>query len=406
MERPSLREELAYRRNGPLTGLDPELEPSSAAAWLLDAAELLAEPDPGPTPWLVEDLIVDRAIVACVGRWKTTKSYGLLDLCIAIATGEPAFGTHSVPEPGPVVFVNEESGRAAMWRRLDALCRGRAIDPERLRGRLLVAANARVKLDDPGWQAELVAIGRDRRPRLFAFDPLARMKAAQRKENAQDEMAPVIEYARELREQTAAAVAFVHHTGHTGDHMRGSSDLESVWETKLVWKRDGQSPLVTIESEHREAEAGDPIRYRISWDAPTRSMRFNLVTDDGGPTLAERLLKHLQNHGPGTTDDVREGVGVRRSDVLRTLETLEQAGTVHRGPSGRRDAKGRAIRDKVWKLGSQAETRLDVARPDDGTDQDEPGPGHRGPSRRPLSLERDGTDEPPDGPHGDDLEWH
>ena len=60
--------------------------------WTIDAADLLAEPDPGPTPWLVEGLMVDQAIVACVGRWKTTKSYGMLDLEISIATGRPAFG--------------------------------------------------------------------------------------------------------------------------------------------------------------------------------------------------------------------------------------------------------------------------------------------------------------------------
>ena len=97
--------------------------------WLIDAADLLAQPDPGPTPWLVENLIVDAALVACVGRWKTTKSYGLLDLCIAIATGRRAFGALKTNQ-GAVVFVNEESGKAALWRRLDALCRGRAIDPK------------------------------------------------------------------------------------------------------------------------------------------------------------------------------------------------------------------------------------------------------------------------------------
>ena len=101
-------------------------------------------------PFLVQDLIVEQALVAIVGKWKTTKSYGILDICISIATGRPAFGRFAIPEPGPVVFVNEESGEAALWRRLDALCRGRAIDREELRGRLLVAPNRRVKLDDAG----------------------------------------------------------------------------------------------------------------------------------------------------------------------------------------------------------------------------------------------------------------
>ena len=70
---------------------------------------------------LVERLICEAALVAFVGRWKTTKSYSILDICIAIATGRPAFGRLEIPQPGPVVFICEESGWAALWRRLDAL---------------------------------------------------------------------------------------------------------------------------------------------------------------------------------------------------------------------------------------------------------------------------------------------
>jgi AAA domain len=150
-------------------------EEVATASWLIDAADLLAEPDPGPTRFLVEDLIVDQALVAAVGRWKTTKTYGLLDIAISVRTGRSAFGALGVNDPGPVVFVIEESGRAALWRRLDALCRGRGIDREELRG-LHLAANARVKLDDREWQERLIELGKTVRPRLFVFDPLARMK--------------------------------------------------------------------------------------------------------------------------------------------------------------------------------------------------------------------------------------
>ncbi len=247
---------------------------SSSRPWLLDAAELLTEEDPGPTPFLVDGLIVERALVACVGRWKTTKSYALLHICAAVASGRQAFGTLEVPVPGPVVFANEESGRAALWRRLDALARGSAIDPEELRGQLMVAANAGIRLDDPGWQAELVAIGKELKPRLFALDPLARMKAPALDENEQKHMAALIEFLRHLREETDSTVAFVHHTGHAGGHMRGSSDLESVWESRLTWNRDGHSPLVTLESEHREAEAGE----RSSTGSPGTDSRARCVS--------------------------------------------------------------------------------------------------------------------------------
>lgn len=299
-------------------GSEQDLAPN----WLVDAADLLAEPDPGPTAFLVEDLIVDKALIAAVGRWKTTKSYGLLEIAIAIAVGRPAFGKLEILDPGPVVFINEESGRAALWRRLDALCRGRGTNPDELRRKLYVAANARVKLDDTGWQNELLTIGREIKPRLILFDPLARMKSAHRDESAQNEMAAVIEYLRHLRDETDSAVSFVQHVGHTGDHMRGSSDLESVWETRLAWKREGESPIVELESAHREAESVGTIKYRIDWDHETRSIRFELETDPLEAVIAD----YLHQHPDASANEVDDNVEGNRKTILALVKRLRSEG--------------------------------------------------------------------------------
>lgn len=342
-------------------------------SWLVRGSDLLAEPDPGPTPWLVENLIVSRALVAMVGRWKTTKSYAALELLVSIATGTPAFGSLVIPTPGPVIYVCEESGRAALWRRLDALCRGRAIDRDALDG-LFLAANQRVKLDDAGWQAELVAQGRELQPRLFLFDPLARMKAAAREENAQTDMAPLIEYLRELREETSAGVAFVHHTGHSGDHMRGSSDLESAWETRLQWERAGGSPEVKIEAEHREAETSQPIRYRISWDAATRTIRFPLIADD---TIA-RVNAYLAEHPDASANDVDKALPGNRKQVLAAVREARSAGgsspenhpgTTEAGASSRGGSPGALFREPGT---TTAEPSLELVPNDEYHPLDEP----------------------------------
>jgi hypothetical protein len=288
--------------------------------WLVDAADLLAEPDPGPTPFLVEGLIVQKAIVAMVGRWKTTKSYGLLYLLMCIAAGEPAWGLPT--EQGPAVYVCEESGRAALWRRLDALARGYGIDPERLRGRLHVAANQRIRLDDPGWQKELTQLGQEIRPATYGFDPLARMKSAARAENEQKDMAVVIEFIRALRDETDAVVGFVHHTGHAGEHMRGSSDLESVWETRLGWERKSDASEVTIKSEHREAE-GTSLTYRISWDHDTRTMRFPLVEGD----LMTRVRDYLADHPEASANEVVDALGSKRKPTLEVVKAIRSEGS-------------------------------------------------------------------------------
>jgi hypothetical protein len=309
---------------------EPEIEfapglPTMAPddSWLVDAADLLAEPDPGPVSYLVEGLIVEAALTAAVGRWKTTKSYAMLELAISIVSGRPAFGELAIPAPGPVVFVIEESGRAALWRRLDALSRGRAITREDLRG-LLLAPNERVKLDDADWQARLIDLGQRVQPRLFIFDPLARMKAPARDESAQTDMAAVIEFLRELRDATGAAVAFVHHLGHSGEHMRGSSDLESVWESRLAWtkKDDG---LIELASEHREAEAGTPLRYRIDWDATTRTIRFPLEKPDD--SVVEEVRAYLIKNPSASANAVVSALGGTRSEVLKAVRVVRGSGT-------------------------------------------------------------------------------
>ena len=318
--------------------------------YLIDAAELLAEPDPGPTAWLVEGLIVDQALTAGVGRWKTTKSWAMLEVAVSIATGTPAFGQAAIPEAGPVVYVIEESGKNALWRRLDMLCRGRAIRSDELRGRLLLAPNQRVKLDDPEWQVQLVETGLKVRPRAFIFDPLARMKATDREENDQTGLAPVIEFLRVLRDETGAAPLFVHHTGHQGEHMRGTSDLESVWESRLTFKRDSDNGLVTVTAAHREEEDSSALVYALDFHRDTRTIRLRSSV----PPLAERIIDYLTEHGPNRSDVIAKALETRRTDVDRTLATLETLGTTHNGPSGRRDKTGRPIRDKVWHLNNQA----------------------------------------------------
>jgi AAA domain len=300
----------------PLVRHDP-----AAGEWLIRASELLAEPDPGPLPYLVDGLIPERELVACVGRWKTTKSYAKLEIAVSIVTGEPAFGALPIPNPGPVIYICEESGKAALWRRLDALCRGRAIDRDRLDS-LFIAANRRVKLDDLGWQRELIAMGQHLRPRMFGFDPLVRMKAAGRDENPQKDMAPVIEFLRELRDETDAGVSFVHHTGHQGDHMRGTSDLESVWETKLIWKRENGSSEIEISSEHREAESNPPIRYRITWDAETRTIRFPLVEG----ALKAKVRAYLTKHPEASGNEVVGELKTNRQQTLDAVREIREEG--------------------------------------------------------------------------------
>jgi hypothetical protein len=345
----------------------------SDASWLEAASVLLAEPDPGPTPFLVDELLVEAGIGAVQGTWKIGKTWLLLELALAVVTGRPAFGRFTVPTAGPVLLVVEESGRAALHRRLDALVRGYAIDPSELDG-LHFAANRRVRLDNRLWQERLIAAGQDIGVRAIILDPLVRLKGAQRDENVQREIGPVLDYMRDLRDATGAAVVFSHHSGHSGAHMRGSSDLEAYWESKLTLVRNNEGVL-ELTSDHREAESCARLRYRLDWNESARTMRLAPRDEVDGPhrDLADDVAVYLAEHPGSPTEEIAAGVRARPASVRELLRSRPRFTRV--APPA-----GRHANAKCWSLAEQPV-------PDAGTGGDglAAEPAAHNPSRGPLT---------------------
>jgi RecA-family ATPase len=292
-----------------------------ADPWLERVSDLLAEPDPGPTPFLVSDLLVAKAIAAIQGRWKSWKTWVELELAVSIVTGRRAFGRFEIPDPGPVILVLEESGRDALHRRLGALARGNAIVSADLHD-LHFAANRRVRLDDLEWQRRILRDVGEIEPRAVFLDPLARMKSPGRNENEQTEIAPLLDYMRQLRDEGGCAVVFVHHTGHEGTHLRGSSDLESFWESKIAVERKEDADEATFASAHREAEASAEHRFRLAWDRETRSLRLRLTEDDKQLEIVAEVATYLDAHPDASANAVADALDRNRQNVLRAVAHL------------------------------------------------------------------------------------
>jgi hypothetical protein len=304
----------------------PEHEIPFAPPWYESAAELLAEPDPGETPFLVPNLIVEGSVAQLVGPPKKGKTYVLLDLAIAVATGGKALGRFAVPAAGPVLLVLEESGRAALHRRLDRLARGRAVAPGRLH-HFHYAANRRVKLDDEEWRDRLRATCRQVDWRLIAFDPYARLKGSS-DEDSQKESGPVLDFLRELRDLSSSTVIYVAHTGHEGTRQRGSSDFESYYESKLtIVEKSGKR---TLTADHREAEASGPFELSFRFDGATRTLRIDADEDD----LARRVREYLEEHPDASANTVVDAVEGNRQRILELVKRLREGGSESEEPPG------------------------------------------------------------------------
>jgi hypothetical protein len=286
--------------------------------WLRNASDLLLETDPGPTPFAIESLLGEAAIAAIQGPPKVGKTWVALELALALVTGCEAFGTFAIPTRGPVILILEESGEQALRRRLDRLARGHALDAEAFDG-LYVAANRRVRLNDPTWQKNLIAAAQKIRPRAIFLDPLVRLKGSSVEENSQREVGPVLEYLRDLRDASEAAVAFVHHTGHAGTHLRGTLDLEAFWESKITISRENGISALT--AEHREAEAAPEFRYRLAFDGATESLRLD--PDRRVDELREQVAAFLAEHPDAGSNEVCKAVRGRKTDVLAIVKEIK-----------------------------------------------------------------------------------
>lgn len=368
----ALKEAQDHLASGPLRG-DRRLRLLEAfadrsrgdgASWLESADVLLRGPDPGPTPFAVESLLADRAVAAIVGPPKTGKTWLALELALAIVSGRPAFGRFSVPDRGPVVTIFEESGRDALHRRLDRLSRGSAIRGEELAG-FHFAANQRVRLNDPYWRAKLIAGAKAISPRAIFLDPLARLKGAEVDESSQKEIAALLDFMRDLRDESGAAVVFVHHTGHEGGHMRGSSDLEAYWESKLAVTRD-DAGVCELQAEHREAEASEAVRYRLVPDERTESIRLRLLEKPKPHALSEEelddaLLAYIGEHPGASKSLAMRAVPVKAGNEakLARLNLLVGRGAV-------RVEKGPKNADRLY-LSDEAGERSYVAAERSGT---------------------------------------
>jgi hypothetical protein len=309
-------------------------------SWLTWVDDLLAGPPPGETPFLIDELWVDGAIGPLLGAPKVGKTWLLLELALSVASGRPALDEFAVTQPGPVVVVLEESGLDAARRRLHALTTDEDSPPRMV----ALAANAHVRLDDEEWRRRLRAVVEEIQPRAVLLDPFVRLKGGI-DENSQRELEPVLDFLRELRDVCGSAVIFAAHTGHGGGRrIRGSSDLEAFWESKLSITARGGG--VHLAAEHRESDVRASFRYHLS--AGTREGRLHLRGVDARVNPISLIEQFLVENPGSSTEQIVRGVRGRAEDLRAAIKEAEATGRLQREGAFGSDALGRRRATSAW----------------------------------------------------------
>lgn len=200
------------------------------------ADEMLA--NLGPTRWLVQKLIPEDCTGVLYGPSGSLKSFVMIDMALAIASGTPWQGKPTKPR---TVFYLAGEGEQGFAKRIAAWCAERHIPPPGT-----FAFRQIPRLQDVGDLERLIdtirSIQEERgQAGLIVIDTLFTALDGG-DENSGKDMGQMIAAMKRLRVEFKAATFAVHHTGKTGETARGHSSLPSGMDV-MLYAKPGPVPL-------------------------------------------------------------------------------------------------------------------------------------------------------------------
>lgn len=224
---------------------------------------------PVPPAQVIEGILHRGCKMILGGTSKSNKSWCLLDLAISVASGESWWGRRCTKMP--VVYINFELHRWSIAQRLNALAGARPECKElgetlalwNLRGRNADLTVLRPKLEE---QLARHQFG------LIILDPAYKL-LGDRDENANGEIASLMNEFEALAQSSGAAVVVAHHFAkgdssakHAIDRMSGAG----------AWARDPDSILVLTPHEEPECFTVSTVlrnlpqvdEFVVEWDYP------------------------------------------------------------------------------------------------------------------------------------------
>ncbi|WP_416063034.1 AAA family ATPase [Rhodococcus indonesiensis] len=284
------------------------------------SARELAQPVP-PMEWLVRGVWPRRSFGPMGGEKKTLKSYNLLSMSVAVASGEPLFGEFKVESPGPVIYYVGEGGRVPFQRRVQAIARAYGVDLAELP---LDAVFEVGSLDSPEFTDELKRKLDEIQPELVILDPLyAFHPAGVEAQNLYERGRMLAQLSALTANETALVVA---------DHFRKTGaadlDLDSIAQTGM-----GQWADSWILQKHRvDADLANG-KYQLAvefgsrqWGGSRWELDWQLATaeqvengEEGSAAIGWEIRR-----GDGDTGAAKKGRGQSSSE--RKSQILELVG--------------------------------------------------------------------------------
>lgn len=263
-----------------------------------DAVDLLRTDFP-PAPWLITGLITKGGTAVAAGEPKAgIKTWLLIEIAVAIATGSKAFGEFYAEHGRVVIFFAEDQAQSVRNRlRATLACGNRVLMPDRLmlepRGEFVDV----LKDDDLAW---VVASCRRRgKIDLLILDPLRDVHSGE--EDKSDSMRDVMRRIRLLGELLDCTVAVSHHvpkqnkdtaSRRPGQNLRGSSAIHGSIDSGLYihpGEGDGTANFT----------AGVVSQVKNARSAGAFGLELDITDDANGEATSVRWVHSSESHAHG-----------------------------------------------------------------------------------------------------------
>lgn len=227
-----------------------------------------------PRSYLLKGLISPNEISLWVGPPKCGKSFLMLYIAYMLSFGRPVFGRRV--KPTRVLYVAAE-GEGGINNRIEALRRAHGDSPN-----FCFIAQPVDLLHPAGNLADLklAAAGRD----LVIIDTLSRALAGG-DENSSQDMGTLVAHITELRHDTNAHIAAVHHgtKASNGSNPRGHSCLTGADDALVEVTKDEATGIRTARVVHAKDDAdGYALTFRLE--------PVNLGTDDDNDPITTLIV--------------------------------------------------------------------------------------------------------------------
>ena len=300
----------------------------------------LEEGDFPVPPLLIEGILHKGSKMILGGTSKSNKSWSLLDLGLSVATGQPWWGRTCTA--ASVLYINFEleawSVKKRMWslRTARAECQGK-LKPMHfwnLRGR-----NADITILRPQLEERLAKLAYG----LIILDPAYKV-LGNRDENANGEIADLMNEFEALAKASGAAIVVAHHFAKGDSTAKNAMDRMSG---AGAWIRDPDSIMVLTPHEEPDCYTVTSIlrnlpqlpEFVVQWNHPMMKVASDLNPDalrrpQGRNKLAtdkEFMDAVITNDGKSFTkimQDAKSSLNMSQSTSKRALNRLISAGLV------------------------------------------------------------------------------